>query len=127
MDISAISKHYNSEKSSAHYCDAVDSIGLWKSEEMIFEKHVGKNDKILDMGCGAGRTTFGLHKLGYTNIVGLDITSSLIDYATNYSKTHNFDIDFVLCDARMKRGRQNSEVKTNRDKRPIRFLFVSAF
>ncbi|MDR2902458.1 MAG: class I SAM-dependent methyltransferase [Lactobacillales bacterium] len=100
MDISTISVHYNGKQTSVHYCEAVDGVGLWKSEEMIFQKYARKSDTILDMGCGAGRTTINLHRLGYTDIVGLDITSSLIDYAAKYSKKHALDIKFILGDAR---------------------------
>ncbi len=53
--------------------------------EDFFDKYINKDDNILDLGCGAWRTTFVLNKLGYHNIVGVDIAESLIDFAKNYS------------------------------------------
>ena len=54
----------------SYYEEAVEEIGLWNSERVFFTKYLPKHGRVLDLGCGAGRTTFGLHRLGYTNLVG---------------------------------------------------------
>ncbi len=99
---------YNNDVNRISYSEAVDKVGLWKSEQIIFEKYINKDDKILDLGCGAGRTTINLFKLGYTNITGVDLSDSLLDCANNYIKENNLDIKFILGDARQLDFHDNS-------------------
>ena len=65
----------------SNYTNAIINIGLWKSEEYIFNKYFKKDKMILDIGCGTGRTTFGLYEMGYTNIVGLDLSEDMLTEA----------------------------------------------
>lgn len=93
-------KHqYNLDANIKRYSEAIEQVGLWNSEKIVFNKYIDKNDKILDLGCGAGRTTINLFKNGFTNIIGLDIADKLIDFAKKYSNDYNLDIDFVVGDA----------------------------
>lgn len=43
-----------------------------------FEKYVGKNSAILDVGCGYGRTLDELYHNGYQNLIGIDFSSGMI-------------------------------------------------
>ncbi|MEG1973143.1 MAG: class I SAM-dependent methyltransferase [Oscillospiraceae bacterium] len=43
-----------------------------------FKKYVSKNDIILDIGCGYGRTLEELHKSGYENLIGVDFAEDMI-------------------------------------------------
>ena len=90
---------YDQDDNVKRYGQAVDDVGLWNSEKIIFEKYIKKTDNILDIGCGAGRTTINLYKLGYKNIIGLDLSTNLIEYAKNYVRENNLDIEFVNGDA----------------------------
>lgn len=83
---------YNNKK----YEDAVENIGLWKSEKIIFNKYFNKEDKLLDIGCGTGRVTISLFKEGYINIVGLDIEEEFIKYAKNINKDIPFYCESIL-------------------------------
>lgn len=83
---------YNNKK----YEDAVENIGLWKSEKIIFNKYLNKEDKLLDIGCGTGRVTISLFKEGYINIVGLDIEEEFIKYAKNINKDIPFYCESIL-------------------------------
>lgn len=64
------------------YKEAAKNIGLWKSERYVIDKYLkSSSGKILDMGCGSGRITFGLVRLGYRNIVGIDFSQKMIEAA----------------------------------------------
>lgn len=76
------------------YKEAVKTVGLWKSEKYLIEKYFNKNNKILDMGCGAGRTTIAMIQLGFTNTVGRDFSTNMIDTARKIALEMNLKIDF---------------------------------
>ena len=81
------------------YGDATLNIGLWKSERYVVEKYFQKDEKILDIGCGAGRTTINLFKEGYLKVVGLDLTLSMLQEARLISQKEKLDIPFIEGDA----------------------------
>ena len=59
-----------------------DDVRLLPAEEAaLLAARVQKNDRILDVGCGGGRTTFALIDKGFTNIIGIDFSASLIERA----------------------------------------------
>lgn len=45
----------------------------------LFSEHVAKESRILDFGCGYGRTLADLASAGYSDLVGIDFSSSLIE------------------------------------------------
>jgi ubiquinone/menaquinone biosynthesis C-methylase UbiE len=47
----------------------------------LFKKHVSKNNKILDYGCGYGRTLKVLQDNGYINLSGVDFSEKMIERA----------------------------------------------
>ncbi len=44
-----------------------------------FQKYVSKDMKILDVGCGYGRTLNKLHENGFENLKGIDFSQAMID------------------------------------------------
>lgn len=81
------------------YAGAVEDIGLWKSEEWVFTKYFGQGDQILDIGCGTGRTTFGLYERGFKNITGLDYSPTLLSEAEKIKHKKGYEINFIEGDA----------------------------
>ena len=82
------------------YSSAIDNVRLWESEKIFFSTHFQRKDRILDLGCGAGRTTFWLWRGGYKRITGADITPGMIRSARQHAKERGIPIDFVIADGR---------------------------
>jgi len=99
VDTEFIRKSFTTEKTVSDYTRAVKEIGLWESEEMMIEKYFNPENRILDIGCGAGRTTIGLYKLGYHLVEGLDLSEAMIVQARRISKELNYNITFRVEDA----------------------------
>src|SRR3972149_8161518 len=68
-------------------------------DPVIF-KYLQKDHKILDVGCGFGKTIFELEKLGYRNLVGVDINPSGISYAKSESIKLDTNLHFEVGDAK---------------------------
>ena len=81
-----------------NYTNATKELGLWASEKAVFEKYLNREDAILDVGCGTGRTTFALFSMGYRNIVGLDVTPGMIESAQQLTLHFNAKIPFLIGD-----------------------------
>ncbi|MFS0767137.1 class I SAM-dependent methyltransferase [Peribacillus phoenicis] len=81
------------------YADATKKLGLWQSEDYAFEKYLNREDAILDIGCGTGRTTFALYKKGFQNLTGIDLTPAMLNEAEKIGHEYNLDIPFILGDA----------------------------
>jgi len=99
VDREFIRKSFSTEKTVSDYTRAVKEIGLWESEKMMIEKYFKPEDRILDIGCGAGRTTIGLYEFGYHLVEGLDLSEAMIVQARRISKELNYDITFSVGDA----------------------------
>lgn len=83
-----------------HYKTAINEVGLWEAEKIILKKYTDINDSILDLGCGAGRTTFGLFEIGYHNILGTDFSENMITAAKEANKSKKYELTFEIADAR---------------------------
>ncbi len=73
---------WNTEESITRYFNM--DVSLWDSESSLLFSAVQKLNKkvsdikVLDLGCGGGRTTVPLHNMGF-DVTGLDIAKNLID------------------------------------------------
>jgi len=82
--------------------------GLWISENNFIKKYfTNKNAKILDIGCGTGRTTIPLSKMGF-KIVGIDFVPAMIENAKKIAKEMNLKIDYRVGDATILEFDENS-------------------
>jgi len=80
------------------YADA-GKIGLWDSERRLVSKYFFTADRILDIGCGAGRTTIALDRLGYSKVLGMDLSDGMIQRATSLAEQAGCHISFEVGDA----------------------------
>lgn len=65
-------------------------------EDNVFTKNT--NSSILDVGCGTGRHSIELAKLGYV-VTGLDLSSEMLSRATDAARSAGVDVNWVRSDA----------------------------
>jgi SAM-dependent methyltransferase len=58
----------------------------------IFRKYVNINARILDIGCGYGRTLKELYDNGYENCIGIDFSEKMIERGKNLYPNLSFEI-----------------------------------
>lgn len=108
VEIGMVKEEYSLDIAIEEYEGYTQNIGLWKSEKMMFEKYVPKTASILDIGCGAGRTTIALYEHGWKNITGVDLSECMIESAQKISGEKNLKISFEDGDATKLRFGDNS-------------------
>ena len=96
ININSIKEMYEKESQVKRYTYATMEIGLWESEKILFPKYFNKKQNILDIGCGTGRTTISLYKLGFSNIIGLDLSANFIKAAKSIALKGKLDIKFII-------------------------------
>jgi ubiquinone/menaquinone biosynthesis C-methylase UbiE len=99
MEKETVLSYFNSDLVVDHYEAASEKIGLWKSEEKIFKQIFDFEDSILELGCGVGRISFGLHELGYKHLLASDYAKNMIQRARSLSKRMGYPVPFRVCDA----------------------------
>ena len=70
------------------------------TKALFLKTNIEEGDKVLDIGCGGGQTSFEASQLVGENgyVLGADISNLLLDLAkSKYSKIKN--LDFKNCDA----------------------------
>ncbi len=92
----SIIKEFSSKKAQEIYIKEAEK-GLWPSEKILIKKYFKPKSFILDVGCGTGRTTIPLYKLGY-NILGIDITPMMIKNAKRIAKSKKLGIRYEVRD-----------------------------
>jgi ubiquinone/menaquinone biosynthesis C-methylase UbiE len=81
------------------------SVGLWPSEEILVLDYFADDARVLDLGCGAGRTTVALAEIGLP-AVGIDISELMIEVASEQASQLAVDdlAEFAVMDARKLEG-----------------------
>ncbi len=72
--------------------------GLWPSEAFVIKTYFQPGSRVLDVGCGTGRTTIPLYQQGY-DVVGVDITPAMIDTARGNASQQGLAINYEVGDA----------------------------
>ena len=81
--------------------------GLWPSEEVVIKRYFPYGARVLDLGCGTGRTTIPLFQIGY-KVVGVDITPEMVANAKKVAQTKGLAISYEVGDATALRFPDNS-------------------
>ena len=83
----------------SEYVEAVTTVGLWQSERQLIDRYLPRDGAILDIGCGAGRTTIGLHEAGYRSLIGYDLSTTMIAAARRIAAERDLPIRFDVADS----------------------------
>lgn len=96
-----VSKYFSNSMVLQYYQEATEKVGLWDSEKIVFSKvFPNKKGKILELGCGTGRISFGLWKLGYRSLFATDFSKPMIKRANLINQKLKTEISFFVEDAR---------------------------
>jgi SAM-dependent methyltransferase len=94
-----LKRYFSGDSVLAHYLRATAAIGLWASEELLVQRYFKATDTLLEVGCGTGRIAFGMHELGYQNILGVDISRSMVQAARDAARSLEYGVSFQVGDA----------------------------
>ena len=73
--------------------------GLWNSEKYFIKKYFTKKGaSVLDIGCGTGRTTIPLHKIGF-KVTGIDFAPKMIELAKRIAHKKRIGVKYKVNDA----------------------------
>ena len=93
---------FNGIHSILHYTRAAHFLGLWNSERRVIERFLKDPETdILEAGCGAGRVTLGLWRMGFRRIHAFDFADELLEQARDLAREQGAgSIAFSCADAR---------------------------
>lgn len=74
--------------------DCIDRIIYWLDKS----EWIGKDDSILDIGCGNGMTLIELSSNDYTNLTGYDYSSDAISLAKEIAIKHKCSVKYYVKD-----------------------------
>lgn len=84
--------------SDPHAIKTYTKVGLWPSEKKVTERFFEPGSTVLDIGCGAGRTTIALARQGY-EVTGIDLIPEMIKAAKEQASIHNVKAKFKAMNA----------------------------
>jgi SAM-dependent methyltransferase len=101
LDAERVRDDFRLPRMVAHYARAARSIGLWRSEAIVFERFLPRDRPILELGTGAGRVALALAESGWGPIEAVDYSPELIDAAVEIAGERGVgNIAWQVADAR---------------------------
>ena len=71
---------------------------LYPAERIVFESYLTPGSRILDLGCGCGRTSLELAKKGF-QVTAIDFAPKMIAAAKKQAEILDIDVEFYTADA----------------------------
>ena len=99
VDQAFVQESWENADHARDYVEAVTGVGLWESERLLMDRYVSRDGAVLDIGCGAGRTTLGLYSEGYRDITGYDLSTTMIQAARRFASERGVPVPFDIGDA----------------------------
>jgi ubiquinone/menaquinone biosynthesis C-methylase UbiE len=99
MNPDKVREFYEQDGVVMHYASAVNRVGLWRSESLLLQRLFSRQQRLLEIGCGAGRIAFGLQQLGYAHLTAIDYASEMIQVAKAIAEERALSMDFRVGDA----------------------------
>jgi len=99
MEIAEAQTFFKQPEVVEHYSRAVGRVGLWLSEERIFQRVFKPSDSILELGCGAGRIALGLWELGYRQVLATDYCKEMVAEARRINQVLEYGVPIHQADA----------------------------
>lgn len=72
-------------------------VGLWPAEETLVLEYVADDARVLDVGCGAGRTSVPLCEMGFS-VTAIDLSPTMVKLAEEVGQACQVDVDFRVMD-----------------------------
>ncbi|HEY5078476.1 MAG TPA: class I SAM-dependent methyltransferase [Opitutaceae bacterium] len=96
-----VRERFNAIPSVLYYTRAAHSLGIWKSERLLIERHFpDRETPLVEAGCGAGRVTLALWRMGHRRITAFDFADELLDQARSLASEKGANaISFLCADA----------------------------
>ena len=106
IDGQAVRADFNDLLAVVHYTKAAHELGLWASEEALIRRFFTEPAApLLEAGCGAGRVTLGLWRLGHRNLTAFDFAEELVDQGVSLAAERRAEgITFLHDDAPLPPG-----------------------
>ncbi len=99
MEIAEAQTYFRQTTVVDHYSRAVARVGLWNSEEKIFQRLFQPEQSLLELGCGAGRIAIGLWELNYRHVLGTDYCPEMVAEARRINQVLEYGVPFQQADA----------------------------
>jgi len=92
--IKSVAEKFNQdEEVILHSKDVANGLEDWERD--FVKEFMIKKRKVLDIGCGAGRETIALAKLGF-DVVGIDIAPKMVGKARDNAQKENISVKFEV-------------------------------